>query len=54
MPLYLGSEQLNIAFSDGLYNLHISESFSPIRLLSYDNYILQDSDGLYLIPKEDD
>ena len=54
MPLYLGKNLINITSSNGdTYTLYITENFSPIRLLSYDNYTLQDSNGLYLIPKEE-
>lgn len=56
MGLYLGSsEKLKIITPGGTCNLII---YSPtpitngIMLLSSDNYILKDSDGVYLIAKE--
>lgn len=51
MGLYLGSEKLKIITPSGVWNLVI---YSPtpitngIMLLSSDNYILKDSDGVYL------
>ena len=55
MPLYLGKDQISITSANGSkYTLYVAENFSPTRLLSYDNYTLQDSNGLYLVPKEED
>lgn len=36
------------------YDFHVKETIDDykIRLISLDNYILQDSQGIYLIPKE--
>lgn len=57
MALYLGnSEKLKVFSNYLVYNFNLfSEKpiINGIRLLSSDNYILKDSDGLYLIPKED-
>lgn len=57
MALYLGnSEKLRITLSNGKYALNIpsisAPSTSGVRLLSFDNYILKDSNGLYLTAKE--
>ena len=58
MALYLGSSDQQKVILDGViyrFNLFTStpiENF--IRLLSSDNYTLQDSNGLYLIAKEDE
>lgn len=56
MGLYLGnSEKLKIITPSGVCNL-IIYSQNPITngiiLLSSDNYILKDSDGVYLTAKE--
>lgn len=57
MALYLGnSEKLRISYMNGYCRLIIpSDSTIPngIKLLSFDNYILQDSNGVYLTAKED-
>ena len=57
MGLYLGgSEKLKINLDNTTYYLNLY-SLSPIAngalLLSFDNYILKDSGGLYLTAKED-
>lgn len=56
MALYLGSEKLQINLVDGVWRLAIP-SPSPITngiiLVSFDNYILKDSNGLFLVAKED-
>jgi hypothetical protein len=56
MALYLGnSEKLKFNLSGAVYNLNLF-STTPItngvRLLSSDNYILKDSNGIYLTTKE--
>ena len=56
MAIYLGnSEKLNIILGDsGICKLYIpTQQFSIVNLLSSDNYILQDSAGVYLAAKED-
>lgn len=54
MALYLGnSNKLNINLNGIAYRLNlffIASVTSDVRLLSSDNYILQDSSGIYLIP----
>ena len=58
MALYIGSsrkQKINSS-NGGSFRLHIPSSSTitnEIRLLSSDNYILKDFDGLYLIIKED-
>lgn len=56
MALYLGIEKIKISFGDNrLYRLNIPSLVSVInrvRLWSSDNYILKDSNGIYLIPKD--
>jgi hypothetical protein len=55
MPLYLGNKKVKINFSGNIYklNLYYSKKIEEIiRLLSSDRYILKDSNGLYLIPKD--
>ena len=56
MALYLGnSEKLKIITPSGVCNLVIHLPVPIIngtKLLSSDNYILKDSDGIYLIAKE--
>jgi hypothetical protein len=58
MALYLGnSEKLKININNAIYYLNLF-STTPItngvRLLSSENYILKDSNGLYLTSKESD
>ncbi len=56
MALYLGEERMNLHLNDLLLRLNIYSLSDPIteviRLLSSDNYILKDSNNIYLIPKE--
>lgn len=57
MGLYLGSKQLRIALGSSICNLIIPSKLPFINwvlLLSYDNYILTDSNGVYLTVKEDE
>ena len=57
MALYLGRDRMKI-ISNGVVCRVVSPitSSSPTDtgLLSFDNYILRDSNGLYLIAKEDE
>jgi hypothetical protein len=58
MALYLGSsEELKLILDGVVYRFNLFTS-TPItnfiRLLSSDNYTLQDSNGLYLTVKEDE
>ena len=56
MALYLGSNKVVINLANELLQLIIPSS-SPfvngILLLSFDNYILKDSNGVYLTAKEE-
>lgn len=58
MAIYLGSsEKLKIMIDNISYNLIIAPShhiFNGIKLLTYDNLILKDSNGVYLTAKEDE
>lgn len=55
MALYLGNDKVKINLDSIVYNLNLY-SATPITngviLLSSDNYILKDSNGLYLTTKE--
>ena len=55
MGLYLGNgDKFKITTINGACTLHIGTPItSGVRLLSFDNYILKDSNGLFLTPKED-
>lgn len=57
MALYLGSSGKQKIILDGIvYHLNvnpITSFISNIRLLSSDNFILTDSNGIYLTIKED-
>ena len=55
MGVYLGSsEKLALSIGSSRSIMHVGAPMaSTNRLLSLDNYILQDSNGLFLIPKED-
>ncbi len=55
MALYLGSEKLKINLNGVVYCLNLFSATpitNDIRLLSSDNYILTDSNGVYLIPND--
>lgn len=55
MALYLGSEKVKLYLNGMAFILHLSTQKPAIPstvLLSADGYILQDSNGIYLIPKE--
>jgi hypothetical protein len=57
MPLYLGTEQVKINLDDIIYHLNLFTNVIMInnpKLLSSDNFVLQDSNGLYITVKEDD
>ena len=58
MPVYIGSSnKLKVNLGGTAYTLNLISKESvvnTIRLLSYDNYILKDSAGLYLTAKESD
>lgn len=57
MALYLGnSEKLKIVLNGNKYFLNLLSEVlitNGVRLLSLDNYILKDSNGIYLTSKED-
>lgn len=55
MALYLGSDKIKANLDGIVYslNLHsVMPSTNGIRLLSYEDYILKDSNGLYLTVQE--
>lgn len=55
MPLYLGNEKVKINLNGIIYKLNLYSSTKIediIRMLSSDGYILKDSNGLYIIPKD--
>lgn len=53
MALYLGNIKQKIILDGEAYNLIIpSFQTKNIKLLSSDNFILQDSNGIYLTTKE--
>lgn len=56
MALYLGNgEKVKIYMNGILYKMNIFSSTimtNGVRLLSFDDYILKDSNGLYLTAKE--
>ena len=57
MALYLGSENVQINLGGKMYYLNLFTAepvLSAIRLLSSDSYILTDSNGVYLMIKEDE
>ena len=51
MAIYLGSQQVALNMGGVVYRLILG--IELIRLLSSDGYILTDSNGVYLLPKED-
>lgn len=54
MKIYLGSSLVSFKLKNKKYDFHVKETVDDYktRLISLDNYILQDSQGMYLIPKE--
>lgn len=55
MSLYLGSDKVKINLDGIIYHLNLvatTPSIIGVKLLSSDNYILKDSNGLYLTAKE--
>ena len=52
MALYIGSKKVKIFFNGKKYNLSVNLNPTPNKLLSSDNFILKDSQGIYVIPKE--
>lgn len=54
MKIYLGSQLVLFKLNNKKYDFHVKETIDDYktRLISLDNYILQDSQGIYLIPKE--
>lgn len=60
MSLYIGSQQVLVRLGGKLYELNIGtplkavEETNQIRLLSSDNYVLKDKNGVYLIPLPED
>ena len=55
MALYLGTTKVNLYIGDSRKLLLVGASNIPEanRLLSSDGFILVDSNGYYLVPKED-
>lgn len=54
MALYLGSDKIKINLNGVVYCLNLFSSTSTIEdinLLTIDNYILTDANGLYLLMK---
>lgn len=53
MALYLNNEKVKINIGGKVYILNIAPiNIERIKLLSLDGYILTDSNGVYLIAKE--
>lgn len=54
MALYLGSDKVKVNLNGAVYCLNLFSSvliLNGIKLLSSDDYILKDSNGLYIVPK---
>lgn len=55
MALHLGSEKLRVNVNGAVYQLNLFTTTpitNGVRLLSSENYILKDANGLYLTTKE--
>lgn len=56
MALYLGRDKVKLNLDNVIYNLNLFSEIpitNGVRLLSFENYILKDSNGLYITAKED-
>ena len=57
MALYLDNDKVKINFDGATYRFNlvvVTPSIVGVKLLSSDDYILKDSNGLYLTSKEDE
>lgn len=57
MALYLGNEKIQLHIGDMMCILNLYSStliINGIKLLSSENYVLKDVNGLYLTAKEDE
>ena len=57
MPLYIGGNKVKLNIDDAAYILNIpsvAPTVDGISLVSSEGYFLQDSNGFYLITKEDE
>lgn len=58
MAIYLGNNKLKLNLNNIKYNINLYTTDTPIinvnKLLSSDNYILKDLNGLFLTVKEDE
>ena len=57
MALYLGRDKVKINLDNIIYCLNLFSKIpitNGIRLLSFENYLLKDSNGLYITTKEDE
>lgn len=55
MSLFLGTEKVNVVINGKIFKVHIptvQPGVGSIRLMSFDDYLLQDADGLYITVKE--
>ena len=55
MALYLGSEKVKLNLNNAIYNLNLftkTHTADYVGLLSFDNYILQDCNGIYLLSSD--
>ena len=55
MALYLGRDRVDINLDGVLYRFNLLSNtpiYNGVTLLSSDGYILQDSNGLYLVPMD--
>ena len=55
MALYLGENRVKINLNGNIYCLNLfshNSTIDYVSLLSSDNYILKDSNGLYLLPSD--
>lgn len=52
MALYVNGKKVKLRLNGAVCQMHLGENAIPgDRLLSTDNFILKDSNGLYLIPQ---
>ena len=54
MELYLGSNKIEVNIGGVLYEVYAYNGPNKIQMISQDNYLIVDSNGVYLLPSDSD